>query len=162
VPQWYRAKVLKRQQGKVEVFFIDYGNKDITTDDQLRPLDPTLSPQVISAQAVECRLAHLIVSDPTDGADGQDAANTFSGQVWGKPLLARIEDRKAGVLHVTLFVDAQTNINEQLVAAGLARVEKTASKRSLPLLQALQEKERGAKAERNGMWTYGDIDDDDD
>ena len=46
--------------------------------------------------------------------------------------------------------------------AGLARVEKTASKRSLPLLQALQEKERGAKAERNGMWTYGDIDDDDD
>ena len=64
--QWYRAKVLKRQQGKVEVFFVDYGNKAITTDEQLRPLDPTLSTQVISAQAVECRLAHLLVSDPGD------------------------------------------------------------------------------------------------
>ena len=33
---WYRAKVLKRKDNKVEVFFVDYGNKDITTDDQLR------------------------------------------------------------------------------------------------------------------------------
>lgn len=160
--QWYRAKVLKRQQGKVDVFFIDYGNKDVVADDRLRPLDPTLNTQVVAAQAVECRLAHLVVSDPTDGADGQDAAVAFSAAAWGKPLLARIEDRKAGVLHVTLFVDAQTNINEQLVSAGLARVEKTAAKRLLPLLQALQEKELTAKKERNGVWKYGDIDDDED
>ena len=152
---WYRAKVLKRKDNKVEVFFVDYGNKDITTDDQLRPLDPTLSTQAIPPQALECRLAHLVVSDASDDADGNDAAIAFSDAAWGKQLLARVEDRKAGVLHVTLFVDAQTNFNEELVAAGLARVEKTASKRTLPLLQALQEKERIAKAGRAGMWKYG-------
>jgi len=159
---WYRAKVLKRKDNKVEVFFVDYGNKDLTTDDQLRPLDPTLSTQAIPPQALECRLAHLVVSDASDDADGNDAAIAFSDAAWGKQLLARVEDRKAGVLHVTLFVDAQTNFNEDLVAAGLARVEKTASKRALPLLQALQEKERIAKAGRAGMWKYGDIDDDED
>lgn len=152
---WYRAKVLKRKDNKVEVFFVDYGNKDLTTDDQLRPLDPTLSTQAIPPQALECRLAHLVVSDASDDADGNDAAIAFSDAAWGKQLLARVEDRKAGVLHVTLFVDAQTNFNEDLVAAGLARVEKTASKRALPLLQALQEKERIAKAGRAGMWKYG-------
>ena len=152
---WYRAKVLKRKDGKVEVFFVDYGNKDLTTDDKLRPLEPTLSTQVISPQALECRLAHLVVSDASDEADGYDAAVAFSDAACGKQLLARVEDRKAGVLHVTLFVDAQTNVNEELVAAGLARVEKTASKRALPLLQALQEKERVAKTGRAGMWKYG-------
>jgi staphylococcal nuclease domain-containing protein 1 len=152
---WYRAKVLKRKDGKVEVFFVDYGNKDLTTDDKLRPLEPTLSTQVISPQALECRLAHLVVADASDEADGNDAAIALSDAAWGKQLLARVEDRKAGVLHVTLFVDAQTNVNEELVAAGLARVEKTASKRALPLLQALQEKERVAKTGRAGMWKYG-------
>merc|ERR1712194_258072 len=142
---WYRAKVLKRKDGKVEVFFVDYGNKDLTTDDKLRPLEPTLSTQVISPQALECRLAHLLVSDASDEADGNDAAIAFSDAAWGKQLLARVEDRKAGVLYVTLFVDAQINVNEQLV-------EKIASKRALPLLQALQEKERVAKTERAGMW----------
>ena len=154
--------MLKRQQGKVEVFFIDYGNKDVTTDRRLRPLDPALSTQVISPQAVECRLAHLIVADPTDGADGQEAAMTFSEVAFGKPVLARVEDRKAGVLHVTLFVDAQTNVNEQLVSEGLARVEKTTPKRAQPLIQALKEKEEIAKRERKGMWQYGDCDFDED
>ena len=152
---WYRAKVLKRKDGKVEVLFVDYGNKDLTTDDKLRPLEPTLSTQVISPQALECRLAHLVVADASDDADGYDAAVAFSDAACGKQLLARVEDRKAGVLHVTLFVDAQTNVNEELVAAGLARVEKTASKRALPLLQALQEKERVARTGRAGMWKYG-------
>lgn len=153
--QWYRAKVLKRQQGKVEVFFLDYGNTDLTTDDRLRPLDPTLNTQVITPQAVECRLAHLIVNEPDDGADGNEAAVAFSSAAWGKPLLARVEDRKAGVLHVTLFVDAQTNINEHLISQGLARVRKTVSKRDMPLVQALLEKQQAAKMERKGMWQYG-------
>ena len=127
----------------------------------MRPLDPTLAPSVLSAQAVECRLAHLIVDEPSS-EDGEEAALLLGDAAWGKTVVARVEDRASGVLLVTLFDAAQSCVNEKLVAAGLARVEKTASKRSLPLLQALQEKERGAKAERNGIWTYGDIDDDDD
>ena len=160
---WYRAKVLKRQQGKVEVFFVDYGNKDVTTDDKLRPLDPTLSTQAVAPQAIECRLAHLVVADPTDGDHGEEAAITLSESM-GKPVAARVEDRKpGGAVHVTLIVDGgKVNLNEKLVSEGLARVEKTFVKKAQPLVEALKEKQNDAKRGRLGMWKYGDIDDEED
>jgi len=159
---WYRAKVLKKEKGKTTVQFVDYGNKDVATDDKLRPLDPTLSTQVIAPQAIECRLAHLIVQDPSDGADGEEAAITLSESM-GKPVAARVEERKGALVYVTLIVDGgKLNLNEKLVSDGLARVEKTFVKKAQPLVEALKEKQNEAKRGRIGMWKYGDIEDDED
>uniref|UniRef100_A0A7S2GFY6 Uncharacterized protein n=1 Tax=Haptolina brevifila TaxID=156173 RepID=A0A7S2GFY6_9EUKA len=161
--EWYRAKVVSRSGAEFTVFFVDYGNTDVVSRDRLKPLDPSLGIQLLSAQAVECRLAHMIASPATDQADGEEAAIYLSQVAWGKPMLARVEDRNAGVLLVTLIdpVD-QSNINEALVEAGLLRVAKTFEKRAAPLVRALREKELLAKKGRHGMWRFGDIEEDDD
>jgi staphylococcal nuclease domain-containing protein 1 len=159
--EWYRARVRSKQGDDYTVFFIDYGNTDIVKSDRLKPLDPTLSAQAISPQAVECRLAYLAVGEPTDDGDGTEAANAFGSAVWNKPMLARVEDREGGVLLVTLFDDAQQNVNEMLVSEGLARVDKGTPRRAAPLVNGLKEKEEAAKSGRAGMWRFGDIDEDD-
>ena len=104
----YRAKVTKRcGNGEYEIFFIDYGNTDVVRTDRLRPLDPTLGVGSISAHAVECRLAYLMVGEPSDGADGHDAAMALGAAAWGKAVLARVEERQGATLLVTLFDPAQ-------------------------------------------------------
>jgi hypothetical protein len=52
-------------------------------------------------------LAYLVVEDPTPGSDGEEAAIALGTFAWGKPVVARVEDRQAGVLHVTLFDSTQ-------------------------------------------------------
>lgn len=159
---WYRAKVTARTATDYTVFFLDYGNSDVVPRSQLKPLDPTLGPKELSPQALECRLAHLVANPATDGADGEDAAIALSSAAWGKPMLARVEERSGDVLMVTLFDDAnKQNINESLVADGLLRVSKGNEKRAAPLLRALREKEESARRGRMGMWRFGDIDEDD-
>ncbi|KAL1500074.1 hypothetical protein AB1Y20_012749 [Prymnesium parvum] len=155
--EWYRAKVKARAGGEYTVFFIDYGNTDVVDLKRLKPLDPTLGPQAVAPQAMECRLAYLIVSPPDDEADGAEAVSALGGMAWGKPMLARVEDRDAGVLLVTLFDEAQTNVNEKLVQDGLARVQKKTPKRAAPLVKGLYELELVAKTSHLGMWRYGDI-----
>lgn len=160
--EWYRCKVVSRTATEFTVFFVDYGNKDVVPRNRLKPLDPSLGTHLLSPQAVECRLAYLIASPATDGADGEEAALALQEHAWGKPMLARVEDRNAGVLLVTLIDPAQLNINEALVGQGLLRVSKSAEKRAMPLVRKLQEKEQAAKTGRLGMWRFGDIEEDDD
>jgi len=157
--EWYRAKVKSRNGGEYVVYFIDYGNTDVVGRDRLKPLEPSLSPQAVSPQAVECKLAYLIVGEADDDDHGLDAHQTLGEMAWGKPMLARVEDREAGVLLVTLFDDAQANVNEALISAGLARVEKKPPKRAGALVKGLYEKEAMAKTKHVGMWIHGDIED---
>jgi len=159
--EWYRAKVVERRKTEFVVVFVDYGNKDLLKADRLRPLDPTLGVVAISPQAIECRLACLLVNDANDDADGRDAAMTLGESAWGKSTLARVEDKQGDVLHVTLF-ESNANINERLVSSGLARVHKTVPRRMGLLGAVLLEKQAQAKAARQGMWRYGDIEEDDD
>jgi staphylococcal nuclease domain-containing protein 1 len=155
--------VTSRNGADFTVFFVDYGNTDIVSRDRLKPLDPSVGIQLLSPQAVECRLAHLIASPPTDQADGERAAYSLSEQAYGKPMLARVEDRNAGVLLVTLIdPGSQASINDALVEEGCLRVAKTFEKRAAPIVRALREKELAAKTGRKGMWKYGDIEEDDD
>jgi len=159
---WYRAKVLKRDKSDFTVFFLDYGNSDVLPAARLRPLDPALAISVISAQAVECRLAYLVVEEPTPGTDGEEAAIALGTAAWGQPVVARVEDRQAGVLHVTLFDAAQSCINERLVSEGRARVAKhSIPKRAEPLVAGLRALEQKAKSSHVGLWRYGDVEEDD-
>lgn len=40
--QWYRVEVCTVGKGAVEVLFVDYGNMEVTTLDNLRTLDQSL------------------------------------------------------------------------------------------------------------------------
>jgi len=159
--EWYRAKVKSRNGGEFVVYFIDYGNTDVVGADRLKPLDPTLSPQAVSPQAVECKLAYLIVGEMDDDDHGQDAHQMLGEMAWGKPMFARVEDRDAGVLLVTLLDDTHLNVNESLISSGLARVEKKLPKRAAALAKGLYEKETVAKSQHVGMWIHGDIEEED-
>jgi len=159
--EWYRAKVMSRTATEYTVFFLDYGNTDIVPKSRLKPLDQSLGPQMLSPQAVECRLAYLIANPPDDGAEGEEAAHALGAAAWGKRMCARVEDRDAGVLLVTLLDDAKMSVNEDIVSQGLLKVAKKVDKRAAPLVKVLQEKCEAAKTRRLGMWKYGDVDDDD-
>jgi len=155
--EWYRAKVQKKEKDKYSVFFVDYGNTDVVGADRLRPLDPTLGTEVVSPQAIDCRLACVTAPEPSD-EDGQEAVMALADAAWGKPVYARVEHRQGEVLYVTLLDAAQGSVNEQLVASGVARVQKDAPKVLAKVANALREKEEVAKTNRAGMWRYGDID----
>jgi len=159
--EWYRAKVTARSATEYTVFFLDYGNTDVVPKSRLKPLDASLSPQMLSPQAVECRLAYLVANPPDDGAEGEDAAHALSEAAWGKRMRARIEDRDAGVLLVTLLDESKGSVNEDMVLQGLLKVTKKVDKRAMPLVKVLQEKCESAKTRRLGIWKYGDVDDDD-
>ena len=161
---WYRAKVTSRGATEYVVFFLDYGNSATVKKSSLRALDPSLDPKAgkYSPQALECRLAHVLAGDASDGGDGEEAAYALSDAAWGKVVLARVEERSGDCLSVTLFDKDQQNINEYLVKEGLVRVTKANDKRFMPQLKALRDAEQEARRGRKGMWRFGDIDDDDD
>ena len=56
--------------------------------------------------------------------------------------------------------EAEPSVNEQMVAEGLARVEKWAARK--PAAAALLEVQETARKQRLGIWEYGDVDSDDD
>jgi len=75
--EWYRAKVVSKNGKEFTVFFVDYGNQDVVPVERLKPLDPTLGPKELSPQALECKLAFLVAGNPSDQADGEDAAQSL-------------------------------------------------------------------------------------
>lgn len=184
--RYYRAKVAAPPAaGQVEVMFVDYGNSQTCALSECRPLEPSVSLSAVPPLAVCCRLAYL-VAPPTDDEVGTECALALSQAVLGQTVRARVEKRSPGEMHVTLLLASHSEgssssqpaegepsapksivagtLNAELVAEGLARVEKRPELRnaatglSLDALRALQQK---AKAERLGMWRHGDIEEDD-
>ncbi|XP_022107965.1 uncharacterized protein LOC110988589 [Acanthaster planci] len=62
--QWYRATVLAEKGDMVEVFFVDYGNKQSVPRDQVKALTEDFSD--LPAQTVKCALAHIPGSTASD------------------------------------------------------------------------------------------------
>jgi staphylococcal nuclease domain-containing protein 1 len=172
---WYRAKILeKTANGKAKVLFVDHGNvATVSPATHLRPLDMSLTTESIPAVAKEAQLA-LIKVRPLDEDDGLDAARMFQGAAWGKDLKALLHGETDGKVVVTLYegdVDAPS-INENLTAAGLARIgkkyeiydllDRMGNSDSLgKLVKDLQAAQESARTSRKGMWIYGEIPEED-
>lgn len=172
---WYRAKILEKATGgKVKVLFVDHGNEGtVKAATHLRPLDITLGTDQIPAVAKEGVLA-LTKVRPLEEDDGIDAARMFQGVAWGKDLKARLHGEMDGQVIVTLY-DSDTDspsINEQLTAAGLARLgkrdeiytilDRMGNSDSLAkLMKDLKEAEGNARKTRKGIWIYGEIPEED-
>jgi len=178
---WYRAKIVEKPEGqKVKVLFLDHGNvATVPLATHLRPLDVTLGPDRIAPVAKEAELALTLVRPITDD-EGIDAARMLQSLGWGQNLTARAFCEVEGKVQVALMTESDsssssttTTINEQLIAAGLARVVKQQVVKSLAtkvmggnavvkLAADLNVAQEAARKLRAGMWRYGDIGDEDD
>uniref|UniRef100_A0A7S2EXZ5 Uncharacterized protein n=1 Tax=Trieres chinensis TaxID=1514140 RepID=A0A7S2EXZ5_TRICV len=174
---WYRAKIVeKSEKGKVKVLFVDHGNVSVVPlATHLRPLDVALGTDRIPAVAKEAVLA-LTEVRPLADDDGHDAAIMLQRTAWGKEVTVRIYCELDGKLEIGLYESADKgakSINEQLVAAGLARTSKPFkldtlkrkmkdSSNLVSLSKALSAAQTEARKTRKGIWMYGDIGEDDD
>ncbi|KAJ5134567.1 RNA-induced silencing complex nuclease component Tudor-SN [Penicillium atrosanguineum] len=167
---WYRAKVRRndREKEQAEVVYIDFGNSEILPWSSLRPLtQPQFTSQALRPQAVDAALSFL--QFPTSPDYLEDAVAFVTDHTCDRQLVANVDYvDPEGTLHVTLLDPANSksldqSINADIVSEGMAMVPrklKAWERASIDTLNTLRELEDDAKAERLGMWEYGDLTED--
>ena len=168
--EWYRARVRRndREAKRADVLFIDYGNSESVPWSSLRPLNqPQFSTQTLKPQAVDASLSFL--QFPTNSEYLEDAVDFISRTMGDKQLVASVDSTdKDGALWVTLFdpesdAGEAESLNKEIVAEGCAMVARKLRSWELnrpKVLESIRAKEAEAKAERRGIWEYGDITED--
>lgn len=179
---WNRAMIVNAPRGvvesskdKFEVFYIDYGNQEVVTYSQLRPLDPSVSAAPGLAQL--CSLAYLKVPSLEEDY-GQEAAvhlseHTLNGPKEFKAVIeerdttgGKVKGQGTGTVLLVTLIDSESDlsINAIMLKEGLARLEKRRRWETKDRQQAFDELEKHqgeAREKRRGMWEYGDIQSDD-
>ncbi|KAI1185211.1 tudor domain-containing protein [Nemania serpens] len=174
--QWYRARVRSNDRNaKVsEVVYIDYGNSEQLPWASLRPLDqPQFTVQKLRGQATDAVLSFIQLPTATDYF--RDATDFIADATDGRTLVASFDfvDSKEGLSYITLFDESSSgssatfadSVNKDIVANGYAMVPRKLKawergRASEEVLKKLREVEAEAKANRRGMWQYGDITED--
>ena len=168
--EWYRARVRRndREAKRADVLFIDYGNSETLPWSSLRPLNQSqFSTQTLKPQAVDAALSFL--QFPTSSEYLEDAVNFISRTMADKQLVASVDATdKDGTLWITLFdPDSQAaedeSLNKEIVAEGCAMVARKLRSWEVgrgKVLEGMKSKEAEAKAERRGIWEYGDLTED--
>ncbi|KAI0384496.1 hypothetical protein F5Y04DRAFT_269459 [Hypomontagnella monticulosa] len=172
--QWYRARVRSNDRAAkvAEVVYIDYGNSEKIPWSNLRALDqPQFTTQKLKAQATDAVLSFIQL--PTAPDYFNDALTFIAEATDGRSLVASFDfvDNKEGLSYITLFDEKKAgttfadSINKDVVANGHAMVPKKLKawergRASEEVLRKLREVETQAKADRMGMWEYGDITED--
>ncbi|KAL1918675.1 uncharacterized protein VTP21DRAFT_2697 [Calcarisporiella thermophila] len=161
--QWYRARVRKifSAEGKAEVVYVDYGNSETLPLSRIRPIPQQFTQ--LPHQAHEAVLS--FVSAPSLEKDyGIEARNRFQDLTEGKQLVANVDYREHGVMHLTLYDPARSrsadaSINAEIVRDGLALVDSRVkyARRYPSTLKSLEEAMEAAKRDRLNMFEYGDI-----
>ncbi|KAF2138961.1 uncharacterized protein K452DRAFT_275873 [Aplosporella prunicola CBS 121167] len=165
--EWYRAKIRRndREAKKVEVVYVDYGNSETIPYGRLRPLPAQFSTSTLKAQAIDAVLSFL--QFPTSADYLRDAVDFIANETAGRQMVANVDNIADGSLYVTLFDPESQNRDEHLngdvVAGGYAMVPrklKAWERAASDVLAVLKEREEEAKAERKGIWEYGDLTED--
>ncbi|KAJ5689195.1 RNA-induced silencing complex nuclease component Tudor-SN [Penicillium macrosclerotiorum] len=167
---WYRARVRRndREKEQAEVVYIDFGNSESLPWSSLRPLtQPQFSAQKLRPQAVDAVLSFLQFPASPDYL--ADAIGFVGDQTFDRQLVANVDHvDPEGKLHVTLLDPAVSksldqSINADIIFEGMAMIPrklKAWERASAETLDNLRELEDEAKAERRGMWEYGDLTED--
>ncbi|KAJ5536402.1 hypothetical protein N7513_009588 [Penicillium frequentans] len=167
---WYRARIRRndREKQTAEVVYVDFGNSESLPWSSLRPLtQPQFSAQKLRPQAVDAVLSFC--QFPTSPDYLEDTVNFIGDQAFDRQLVANVDYvDPEGVLHVTLMDPAVSksldqSINADIITEGMAMVPrklKAWERASADTLEKLRSLEDEAKAERRGMWEYGDLTED--
>ncbi len=116
---WYRARVMSVEGENIEVYFVDYGNQEITEPKNLKYLKPQYAR--LPCQAVECSLVGI---RPLHGvAWTEEAHNKFKELYEDKELqVRRIVTQRGAILSVEVGETGKRtdDLAQQLVLAGVA------------------------------------------
>ncbi|KIM75079.1 hypothetical protein PILCRDRAFT_827642 [Piloderma croceum F 1598] len=167
---WYRAKIRRASPIKkeAEVTFIDYGNQDTVAFANIRPLDPRF--RSLPGQAHDARLSFVKLL----GAESEyhaEAIDRFRALCEGRKLVANIDHKDGSLMHLRLMdpsdpaaqQDPFACINADLLRDGLAAIDrKNCQYLSIypQVMKKLQEAVADAKRERQGMFEFGDVEED--
>ena len=171
---WYRARVRSndRPAKQSEVVYIDYGNTEKLPWSSIRPLDQgKYGVRILKAQVSDAVLS--LAQMPTHPDYLAEAVGFILDCTTERRLVANIDfvDTRENISHVTVFnSEAGTpgemeSLNRDVVANGHAMVPRKLkpwerSKGFEAVLKSLKEAENKAKADRMGMWEYGDLTED--
>ncbi|AFR93247.2 nuclease domain-containing protein 1 [Cryptococcus neoformans C23] len=167
--RWYRARVKRASAIKKEaqVYLIDYGDEDTVPFSKIRPLDEKF--KSLPGQAKEARLSFVKLV-PRSSEYGPEAYRRFEYLTEGLKLIANIDQREGNLLHLRLIDPADPNIKEDplaclnadLVREGLATIDKSCKYLSSypQIIRKLQDAGEGAKADRLGIFEFGDVSED--
>ncbi|KAL8843349.1 MAG: hypothetical protein Q9170_000207 [Blastenia crenularia] len=177
--EWYRARIRRndRDAKTSEALFIDYGNSESVSWKDIRPLGPAerFGTGKLKAQATDAQLSFC--QFPTGNKEYMADAMAFLREnVEGKQVVAKVDfvekgpgAGQEGLLWVSIFdpngsgEGQEVNVNEEVVGEGLAMVPrklKAWEQGQGEVLKRFREREEEAKAERRGMWEYGDLTED--
>ncbi|ELU14575.1 hypothetical protein CAPTEDRAFT_226977 [Capitella teleta] len=123
---WYRAQVLAVQGNKVHLQYVDYGNDEWLTLDQIKQLKRAFLE--LPAQAVLCRLHGV---EPREWTDNQ--LIKFEELTCDKNLVAIVQSGDPDAGYSVQLIDAdQVNVAEQLMKPTLKPTSEAASRQSAP------------------------------
>lgn len=158
--KWYRVTVsdLSDDGSEAKIQYVDYGNVDFVPTSSLHPVPESV--KAVPAQAVQCVLAFLKVPGQYEDF-GEEAGMYLRDLVWGKNLTANVEARDGDELHLSLG-DPQSKdlVNVAMVKAGFATLKRRPLGYNPALISLCKTQQEVARKNRNGMWVYGDVPDD--
>ncbi|KAL7636680.1 UNVERIFIED_CONTAM: hypothetical protein RMT77_012429 [Armadillidium vulgare] len=155
---WYRAKVEKVSNGQVTVYYMDYGNREVTTTTNLAALPP----QFGSAQPYAHEFALALVKFPKDEDIVADAVEFLISETIDKEIKVNREYKANGLEFVTLQrVNDKVDLGRLLLAQGFLMVDNRKEKRMQSLLIDYRNAQDEAKKKRLNLWRYGDATEDD-
>ncbi|GFQ84815.1 staphylococcal nuclease domain-containing protein 1 [Trichonephila clavata] len=156
---WYRARILKVEGNRIQISFIDYGNKEFTTSTQLASLPAKY--HTLQPCAHEYALAFIKL--PKDADSAADARMAFCDEAANNPcLLLNVEYKSGSIPYVTLVTsDEKENIGKKLIEKGYVLAEKRREKKYQTIINEYVSAQDLAKKNRVNLWVYGDITEDD-
>lgn len=160
--EWYRAKVEKVHAtgGAVDIFYLDYGNRETTDASHLASLPSTLGIRDLPPSAKEYSLA--LITLPKDPEQVVEAQQAFQHEVSDQELKLNVEYKTAGQEFVTLVAKSSGNdVAKTLLQEGWVLLEERRDKHLQELVREYAAAQDQAKAKRLNLWCYGDVTEDD-
>lgn len=118
--QWYRAKVLDTDEDRVQVFYVDFGNREWVPETTIRQMEPEFLH--LPFQAIE---SFLLDVEPVGQQWSKEARQTFRELVDGKTLVAHVKQRSwNGCLWMEIFDTTgpeDISVAKALIEKGLAQ-----------------------------------------
>jgi len=158
---WYRAKITKISgQNNISVFYIDYGNSELTTSLKLASLPSAFATSSTKAYAREINLA--FAKFPKDEEYLEDAVATLMTEVMDNEVLVNREYRNGTTEHVSMQrSDSKEDIVKKLMAQGLVLLDARRDARFSKLMSEYRAAQEEARKKHLNVWRYGDVTDDD-
>uniref|UniRef100_A0A914I7I6 Staphylococcal nuclease domain-containing protein n=1 Tax=Globodera rostochiensis TaxID=31243 RepID=A0A914I7I6_GLORO len=169
---WHRAKVEGQKGDQIDVYYVDFGNRETLPIGRIAALPPQFHAQPPLAK--EFQLA--LISAPPDPTYADDAVMAFQRIAFSRPYLFLNVEYKtmSGTLPsvdaVSLYWEEaaassissgggneKRDVARQLVAEGHALVEKRREARLQMMLNDYAEVEQQARKAHLNMWRYGDF-----